>query len=525
MTFANTVRLSRSAAAVLAAAAFAVSLGGCASGDSQSSMSDNNTNSRSVTAQNTGSTKEDMTKYDTARAFPTGDKGSSVLLVEAMGPKSVRLNHEANCMVKVTNLTDMPVKNVMLMSTSPDGFKMGNVTGATAQPASADMGGKMGYAVGDLGPKESKTVTVTGTATKVGTIDTCYSVSYNPPTLCTNVMVTNPAIQLAVEAPADTDICKPVTYTYTVTNTGTGTAKNVTLEETLPDGLVTSADGKSMVSAPLGDIPQGQSRTAKAELKATKTGPLAGQAVAKSDGEATQPQDTKTTVHAPVLAVEVTGGKSDYVGRSVPFQITVTNKGDAPAMNAMVKVGHSGVGKVTAENVDSTGAISLGDLAPNASKTVTANAMSDAGGAATVIAEANAMCATAVSANGQATFNTIPAILLETVDEADPITVGQTVTYDITVTNQGSGPDNNLAVKAMIPDGEQYVSTSGPTQPTQDGQTLTFPVVGTLPTKQSVTWKVTVKAMRAGDVQFKTTATCDGTGAAEKTEPTKLVGQ
>ena len=38
-----------------------------------------------------------------------------------------------------------------------------------------------------------------------------------------------------------------------------------------------------------------------------------------------------------------------------------------------------------------------------------------------------------------------------------------------------------------------------------------------------MTWKITVKAMKAQDVQFKTSATSDGVKAgAEKTEPTKL---
>ena len=127
-----------------------------------------------------------------------------------------------------------------------------------------------------------------------------------------------------------------------------------------------------------------------------------------------------------------------------------------------------------------------------------------------------------VSAQAMTMFNTIPALLLETVDEVDPVKVGQNVIYDVKVTNQGSGPDMNVAVTATIPDGEEYVSTDGPTQPTVDGKKLTFPVIPSLGTKESATWKVSVKAVNAQDVQFKTTATCDGAAPAEKTEPTKL---
>ena len=530
MTFLPTVsaRLGRSTAAVITAAAFAV-LGGCQN-DTTPPMQSNNTNSSAVQAQNTGTMNSDASKYDTMSAFPTGDKASSVLMVEAMGSKSVRLNKDATTDVKVTNLTDMPVKNVVLMSTTPDGYKMSGATGGMGQAMAVD-GGKMGVPVGDLGPKESKTITITGTATKASMIDTCYSVSYNPPTLCTHVDVTNPAISLAVVAPADSDICQPVKYTYTVKNTGTGAAKNVMLEEQLPDGLMTT-DGKQMVSAQLGDIPQGESREATAMLKAAptvKTGtPMSGKAVAKSDGESAPEVDTSTTFHAPMLAVALTGGGTNgFVGTTVPYSAVVTNKGDAVAHNVKLQLGHgAGDATVVATGVDAGGMVSIGDLQPNqSSNPVSATVTTATAGTVNVIAKATGDCSPDAMANASSVFNTAPSLLLETTDNPDPANVGSTVVYDIKVTNQSAGPDNNIAVKATIPDGETYVSTAGDTQPTQDGQTLTFPTIATLGAKESVTWKVTVKAVKAGDVQFKTNATCDGTAPAEKVEPTKLVGQ
>ena len=491
-------------------------IAGCKSTGGPTADTSGSTNSSAITTPGVTHESDSDSQFTTMRAFPTGDKSSSVLMVEAMGPKSVRVQHEASYQMKVTNLTDMPVKNVSISSTTPDGFDVS----ATAKPGD---NGMMSYPVGDLGPKESKTITITGKATKVGSIDTCYSVHYNPPTLCTNVEVTNPAITLAVNAPADTDICKQVTYTYTVTNTGTGVAHNVMLNEDLPEGLMT-ADGKSSVSANVGDIPQGQNRVVTAILKASKTGSFPGKATAKSDDEAAQPVSTVTAVHAPMLDVAVTGSANDYVGKQVAYKIVVTNKGDAPANNAKLQVSRSNtLGSVMVEGIDSSGNLALGDLAPNASKTVNATVTSDQGGTVTVAANASADCASPVSGSAATMFNTIPAILLETVDETDPVKVGENVVYDIKVTNQGSGPDTNIMIKAVVPDGEQYVSTDGATQPTVDGMNLTFPAIPSLAPKASVTWKVTVKAVKAGDVSFKTSATSDGVKSpAEKTEPTKL---
>lgn len=504
----------------LLAAAVAVGLSGMVGCASSNKSSDASTNSSSVNANGVTHEDQNESSFTITKAFPTGDKSSSVLALEVTGPKSVRVQHDANYQVKVTNLTDMPVRNVTLISTTPEGFQATGPDGAAGKPVDD---GHLGFPIGDLGPKESKSVTLSGKATKVGSVDTCYSLRYNPPTLCTNVEVTNPAITLSVDAPADTDICKSVTYTYTVTNTGTGTAKNVTLMEDLPDGLMTT-DGKNSVSAQLGDIPQGQNRVVTATLKASKTGSFAGKAVAKSDDEATQPSATTTAVHAPMLDVAVTGEQNEYVGKQATYKIVVTNKGDAPANNAKLQVNHNnGIGNVVAEGVDSNGIVALGDLPPNGSKTVNVTATSDQGGTVMVAASASADCASPVNGSASTMFNTIPAILLETVDESDPVKVGENVVYDIKVTNQGSGPDSNIVIKAMVPDGEQYVSTDGATQPTVDGMNLTFPAIPTLAPKASVTWKVTVKAVKAGDVSFKTSATSDGVKSpAEKTEPTKL---
>ena len=526
-----TARLGRPAMCCLAAAALAA-IAGCH--DDDTGMK-NNTNSPAVMAPGTSTMKDDAGSMGTTQYFPHGTRDGGVLMVEAMGPKTVHLQQPASFQFKVTNLTDTPVHNVMLASTGANNMMTMVETGGvgTTQPTQMqNMAGATvpaaGYAVGDLGPKESKTITLTGTATQVGMVDTCYTVTYNPPTLCTMVQVTNPALALAIDAPADADICKPLQYKYTVTNTGSGVAHNVVLQEDLTDGLMTT-DGKSQVMANLGDIPEGQNRTATADLKAPKAGKYTGSAMAKSEGGAmAQSQATATTVHAPVLMVAVTGPDTQYVNTDAKYTITVTNKGDATSMNTKLTVQHSpALSNLVVENVDGSGAVALGDIAPNDTKTVLATGQSAAGGGASVVATADSPCAGEAKAQAMTTFNTIPALLLETVDEHDPVKVGDNVIYDIKVTNQGSGPDNNVAVTATLPDGETYVSTEGPTQPTADGtgMVLTFPVIPQLATKESVTWKVSVKAAKAGDVQFKTNAKCDGTAGAEKVEPTKLIAQ
>lgn len=96
----------------------------------------------------------------------------------------------------------------------------------------------------------------------------------------------------------------------------------------------------------------------------------------------------------------------------------------------------------------------------------------------------------------------IPAILLEVVDQEDPIMVGDFEIYHIIVTNQGSRADTNIRIIVELEDSQEFVGFSGPTEGVREGNRLEFGVDKIDP-KQHVSWKVKVKAVRANDVRFK----------------------
>jgi len=212
-------------------------------------------------------------------------------------------------------------------------------------------------------------------------------------------------------------------------------------------------------------------------------------------------------VREPKLTIAVKGPEQDYVGSKVTYQVTVTNTGDAPARNATLALRSSEAGRVLAVNsVDapearvaagrtSANGESLGNIDPGQSRTMNVIAEGNQGGNLTIVADATAACAQRVEGQASTRIVTIPALLLEAVDEADPIRVGNEVVYDIKVTNQGSGPDQNIRVTAEVPDGEEFVRADGATQVTANGKTLSFAPVDTLAAKQSVTWKVIVRAL------------------------------
>jgi hypothetical protein len=75
----------------------------------------------------------------------------------------------------------------------------------------------------------------------------------------------------------------------------------------------------------------------------------------------------------------------------------------------------------------------------------------------------------------------------------------------------------------MLEDTMSYISSSGATNGTLDGSTVTFAKLPSLAPKAKTSWKVVVKAAKAGDVRFKVSMNSDQlTRDVEETEATNF---
>ncbi|MBL7214412.1 MAG: DUF11 domain-containing protein [Phycisphaerae bacterium] len=447
---------------------------------------------------------------------------SGAVRLEKVMPASVQLNAPFEYTINLTNLTDMMLTDIEVKERIPTTLK-----DLSSAPAGKLEGGIVTWKMDSLGPKATDKIVVQATATEAGCLQTCADVTYVI-LACANTQVVQPALTISKSAPDKVTICDAIPLKFVVTNKGTGTATNVKIMDTLPDGLMTQ-DGKKSIEIALGSLATGQSATRTVVTKAAKTGTFKNQASAVADGNLkAQSEVTTTVVTQPVLAIQKTGSKKEYLGRSIKYDITVTNKGDAVAADTVITdTIPAGVGNIqaTAGGVLAENRVTwkVGNLAPKASKTVSVSYMPAGEGTLSNTARATAVCADAVSASAQTEINAISAILLEVVDVTDPIEVGNNVTYVITVTNQGSATGTGILIKAMLEDTMSYVSSSGATAGAIDGSTITFAKLPSLAPKAKATWKVVVKAAKAGDVRFRVTMNSDQLGRdVEETEATNF---
>jgi uncharacterized repeat protein (TIGR01451 family) len=208
----------------------------------------------------------------------------------------------------------------------------------------------------------------------------------------------------------------------------------------------------------------------------------------------------------PIVEITKSCPSLRYVGRNAVFEITVTNRGDGPADNVVVTDVISG--RIEFISADNDGVREgnnivwrLGTLGAGASRTLKTtfrcNQIGTVRNTATVAycVEASDECELEVKG--------IPAILLECVDDPDPIEINGSLTYTIAVLNQGSAVGTNIVVDCTLPPEEEHVKTAGPTKATVDGKRVTFAPLASLAPKARAIYKVTVKGVAEGDVRFR----------------------
>jgi uncharacterized repeat protein (TIGR01451 family) len=455
--------------------------------------------------------------YTTVKDYPV----QNVVRLEKNVPREVHLNVPFFYNLKVTNLTDVTVTDVIVTDILSEYFNF-----ETANPRAENTGNKLVWHFDSLDPKESIDIKVVGTAIKTGCLENCATVTYIIP-ICTYTNVVEARLDLTKTAPAEVLVCDPIPVQFVVTNSGTGTAQNVKIIDQLPQGLRT-ADGENKVVFDAGNLEPGQFRQFDTQLHASDAGKYVNRAVAISSLGTKAEATAITIARKPILKISKTGRTRQYLDRALTYDITVANTGDGVAKDTIVEdIIPDGVTRVSISSggkiIGSAVTWKMGDLAPNSAKRVSVTYTPMKIGEYTNTANTSAYCADTKSASITTSVVGIPAVLLEVVDIEDPVEVGNTTTYVVTATNQGSMPGTDIAITGTWEDTQQYVSSSGATAGSVIGNTVVFAPLQSLPPKARATWKIVVRALEPGDVRFKVTMhTGEFERPVEETENTNL---
>jgi uncharacterized repeat protein (TIGR01451 family) len=501
----------------VAAAVMAIA-GGCETeSQTRSSSTQSGTVSGSTTQKSSQPQKSDQARQQDGRStsqgrvygvsemsFPTGDRDSSLVRVSTSSKQSqARVNQPFAYEVTVTNLSDdLSLEDVVIHQDLPP-----NVQIAGVRPEGMAEGGKAGeWRVGHLNPGETKKFEVAVVPQEAGRFDTCVRVSYNP-VLCTSIDVVAPALRLTKDLPENVLVCDSIPVRYVVTNTGTGSTENVVIRDRLPEGI-TGPNNSNTVELNAGTLAQGQSREFTVNLRASRPGEFASEAIATAaDGLEARADSRPTFISAPDLEIELRGPESEFTGKPIEYQVIVHNKGNAPAENTVLNLTVDPSAQLVRSTMPVKGGfanIDLGTIPPGQDKEAIFVFSMTRPGDVQFGATASARCSDKPEQRLATNIRGVSSLLLEVVDNNDPVRIGGEEIYQIMVVNQGAIADSNIQVVAEVPEQFEVISVKGPTQPQTEGNRLTFAPVQTLPPGQRIVWNVTVRARAAGDVRFKT---------------------
>ncbi|MHC4985769.1 MAG: COG1361 S-layer family protein [Planctomycetota bacterium] len=410
----------------------------------------------------------------------------------------------------VSNPSRMAADNVTVVDELPSGMRY-----VSSSPAAQVSGQRLMWSLGTLAGGASQQLSVNVEATQTGQFTNCATVTADLGLVdedCADTVVCAPALAIEKSAPAEVLICDPIEYVFVVRNTGNAPATNVRLEDNLPDGL-TGQNGQSMVVSNIGTLAAGQAMTVRFQARANRTGDFNNTATVTADRGLTAQASARVVVREPVLALTKTGPALRYLNTNVTYQLTVRNTGDVAATNTVL-VDSLPAGARFVEASDggqlSGGQVrwNLGTMAVGGSQTVSVTFQATQVGTMRNSASVSAYCAQA-TAEATTEVQGIPAVLLECVDQQDPVEVGGEETYTITVTNQGSAEGTNIVIVCTLPAEETFVSAGGPAAHSAQGQTVRFEPLGSLAAGARATYTVVVRGTAAGDVRFRVDLTSD----------------
>ena len=316
-----------------------------------------------------------------------------------------------------------------------------------------------------------------------------------------------------------------LTYTLAVTNNGPSISAGVTTTDVLPSSVVfvsvtstagTCTESGGTVSCSLGSLAVGETVTSTVVVIPTATGVITNTASVSGDELDPDPSDNTVTQTTFVSGVDLSIAKTDdpdpvLVGDALTYTLAVTNNG--PSISAGVTTTDVLPSSVVFVSVTSTAgtctesggtvSCSLGSLAVGQTVTSTIVVIPTATGTITNTASVSGNEPDPDSSNNtvaQTTFVSGADLSIAKTDDPDPVLVGDTLTYTLTVTNNGPAVSTGVTTTDVLPSSVVFVSVTSTAGACAESGGVVTCSLGGLAVGDAVTSTIVVIPTAAGTI-------------------------
>lgn len=418
------------------------------------------------------------------------------VVIHKRAPDQVQVGKPATFVIQIQNVGVVEAADVQIHDRIPAGMTLIEST-----PQAQRNGDLLVWQLGALEPGGERTVSLQLVPDVEGELGSVARVSFEAAASVRTVS-TRPALKVTQRAPAQVLIGQQLEIELEVSNPGTGAATGVTLQTDVPEGLE-HPKGRQLDNL-IGTLGPGEVRRQVLRLRATAPGQVNSEIRITGDDGLSALDTTAIQIIAPELAIEVEGPTRRYLERQATYQIHLANVGSADATNveiiAYLDRGFSFVGTEFQGQYDpNRHAVywSLAELPPEARGAVPLTLLPIEAGERAIRLEARGDLNLVSRHEKKVTVDAPAELTYSITDDADPIEIGSTATYEIRILNRGAREDGDVNLKVQLPDGLELVSSE--TDASTDGQGLVvFAPLAVIPAKGEVVHRIRVKGTKPG---------------------------
>lgn len=455
-----------------------------------------------------------------AAAKPNGGvlltRQSPVLNAQTTGPRKIIVGRESVYEISLSNSADVSADEVVVFVELPAWAEVQgaetSVGGTQMAPAAADVR-QLQWAVGHLEARSRERLTLRLIPRESRPFDLAIHWDFKQTASQTMIEVQEPKLAVHLQGPHEVLFGKKEIYKLKVNNTGTGDAENVVIR------LYPLGGDEAAATHAFGTLPPGEERTVEVELLARQAGALTVKVEVQCDGGVRAEAAEPVLVRRAGLRAEVDGPRLQFVDSVGTYRIHVVNPGTATARQITVtaaipqgmKYISGSEGAQTAQNLSAV-RWRIDGLSPNAEKIVELKCGLTQPGNARLDVTAVAEDDLSVTAATVTRVETMADLVMEVIDPAGPIPVGDEATYELRILNRGTRAAEEIDVAAFFSQGIEPTTVQGAPHRLAPGQ-VSFNTIPSLGPGRELRLKINAKAQVPGAHVFRAEVHCRPLGS------------